>query len=279
MLLAALGEDDRLARAGRLLGHAHSGRDRGLVLEALEALLPPSERTRLLPLLEETDPRALAKMAAAALERPLPSFDQAVTEALGSNDALTHDLLRATLPLDALARQAAVDATHAFMPYERREHPVTNVDTMLHLRSLDMFAGLTTRQLAELTRVVEERNYDAGETIVHEDEFDDKMYFIVTGRVRISKGGEDVTALGEGEFFGEIAVLDGEKRSASATAEGPVHLLRLTRQDLFDVMEEHPGIAVAICQTLGRRIRNLLEERGETPAAPGVRRPPGGDGG
>ncbi len=277
MLFAALYDDDRLARAARLLGHAHSGRDRGLVLEALEALLPPEERTRLLPLLEEGDPRLLAKTAAAALERPLPSFDAAVAEALASNDTLTHDLLRATLPADVLARQPAVDPAHAFVPYQRRGHAVTNVDVMLHLRRLDLFAGLTTRELAELTRVIEERNVTSGEVIVHEDEFDDQMYFIVTGRVRITKGGEDVTTLGEGEFFGEIAVLDGEERSASATADGAVHLLRLTRQDLFEVMEEHPHIAIAICQTLSRRIRNLLEERHEAVLA-AARKPPDDDG-
>jgi CRP-like cAMP-binding protein len=73
-----------------------------------------------------------------------------------------------------------------------------------------------------------------------------------------------VSVLGPGEFFGEIAVFDGERRSASAIADGPVRMLRLDRQDLFEVMEEHPAIAVAICQTLSRRIRELLDERLDT---------------
>jgi len=267
LLLAAIHDDERLAKAGRLLLRVHTRRDRALVLEALEALLPPADRGRLLPLLEDTGFAALARTAGAALERPLPSFDQAVTEAMASNDALTRDLLLGTLPSDVLARRAAVDPGRGFVPYQSPGDVVSNVDSMLHLRSLDLFAGLTTRQLAELARVVDDRMVQSGVTIVREGEYDDQMYFIVAGTVRISKGGETVTTLGPREFFGEIAVFDGEQRSATATADGPVRLLRLARQDLFDVMEEHPGIAVAICQTLSRRVRSMLSERGDAPAA------------
>jgi hypothetical protein len=259
MLLAARHDDDRLGHAGRLLAHAHSARDRTLILEALEALLPPAERDRLLPLLEEASPRALAKTAAEALDRPLPSFDEAVRETLATQDALTQDLLRGTLPSDVLERQGAIDPAHGFVPYQRRGQAVTNVDVMLHLRSLDLFAGLTTRQLAELTRVVDSRMVRDGEVIVAEGDFDDQMYFVVEGRVRVTKGDETVSELGPRDFFGELAVLDGEQRSASVVAAGPVHLLHLSRRDLFEVMEEHPAIAVAICQTLSRRIRGLLE--------------------
>ena len=138
---------------------------------------------------------------------------------------------------------------------------MTHVDMILLLRRLDLFAGLTTRQLAELARVVAERQVETGAEIVHEGAFDAQMYFIVDGQVRIIKEDVPISALGPGEFFGEIAVFDGERRSASVVADGPVHLLRLDRQDLFEVMEEHPAIAVAICQTLSRRIRELLDER------------------
>ncbi len=148
---------------------------------------------------------------------------------------------------------------------------MTHVDMILLLRSLDLFAGLTTRQLAELARVVVERHVAAGEPIVREGDFDAQMYFIVEGRVRITKEDAQVSALGPGEFFGEIAVFDGEQRSASVFADGPVHLLRLDRQDLFEVMEEHPAIAVAMCQTLSRRIRELLDERLDTATAAGPR--------
>jgi len=279
LLIATVLDDERLARISRLLGRTHSGRDRALVLEALEALLPPPERARLLPLLEEGSSATLARAAAAALGRPFPSFDEAVAEVLASSDGLGQDLLRATLPAATLARVAgiAVDPTRPGVPYERTDQRMTHVDTILHLRSLDLFAGLTTRQLAELARVVAERTVESGVTIVREGEFDDQMYFIVDGQVRITKEGAPVSALGPGEFFGEISVFDGERRSASATSEGPVRLLRLDRQDLFEVMEEHPAIAIAICQTLSRRIRELLDDRLDIGPIATARKPAGDD--
>jgi CRP-like cAMP-binding protein len=185
----------------------------------------------------------------------VPTFEEAVAEVLASSDGLSQDLLRGTLPPETLARLTGA------VSYERTDHRMTHVDMILLLRSLDLFTGLTTRQLAELARVVAEQQVEDGTLIVHENEFDAKMYFIVSGQVRITKEDVPVSVLGPGEFFGEIAVFDGERRSASAIADGPVHLVRLDRQDLFEVMEEHPAIAVAICQTLSRRIRELLDER------------------
>ena len=252
LLIAALRDDERLARVGGLLGRTHSVRDRALVLEALEALLPPSEQERLLPLLEDSSSMALARTAAEALGQPFPTFEEAVAAVLASSDGLSQDLLRGTLPAETLARVTGS------VPYERTDQRMTHVDMILLLRSLDLFAGLTTRQLAELARVVVERHVAAGEPVVREGDFDAQMYFIVEGRVRVTKEDAQVSALGPGEFFGEIAVFDGEQRSASVFADGPVHLLRLDRQDLFEVMEEHPAIAIAICQTLSRRIRELL---------------------
>src|SRR5690606_16846095 len=92
LLIAAVRDDERLAHVGALLGRTHSVRDRALVLEALEALLPPAERDRLLPLLEEGSPTALARVAAEALGRPMPTFDEAVAETLAGSDGLSADL-------------------------------------------------------------------------------------------------------------------------------------------------------------------------------------------
>jgi hypothetical protein len=254
LLLAAIRDDPRLARVGRLVGRMHSDRDRALVLEALEALLPPDERQRLAPLLDDGSP-GTAHALAESMGATVPAFEEAVAEILASGDTLTQDLVRGTLPT------AQVASDGAGVPYERQGALVNDVDTILHLRTLDLFAALTTRQLAELARVVVEQRVGAGDVIVREGDFDDQMYFIVDGKVRVEKDGEHVTELGANDFFGEIAVFDGERRSASVIATGPVRLLRLDRQDLYEVMEEHPAIAVAICQTLSRRLREFLDTR------------------
>ena len=95
---------------------------------------------------------------------------------------------------------------------------LNGVEIVLHLRSLSLFDGLSTRQLAELAGIVREVTQPAGTRLVQQGEFDDWMYLIVSGRVVISREKVQLAELGPRDFFGEMAVLDGETRSATATA-------------------------------------------------------------
>jgi hypothetical protein len=282
-LLATVRGDERIAGIGRSLGRAWNVRDRAVLLEALEALLPATERARILPLLEDQSAQRLGVAAAKALGRRWPTLEEALAEALASHDPLTTALVAATadrrlllaavpeLDVDAALRilsqePAGVDRAQAPATESPEERPMLSpVETMLHLQTLDLFEALTTRQLAELARIVREVTFPDGSAIVTEGEFDDSMYFIVSGAVDITKGGMPVAELGTRDFFGEMAVFDGERRSATATARGDVRLLRLSRSDLFEVMEDQPAIGIGICQTLVRRVRGLLDAR---PAAP-----------
>ena len=77
----------------------------------------------------------------------------------------------------------------------------------------------------------------------------------------VTKAGVTLRKLNPREFFGEMALLDGGMRSATVTAVDTVRLLQLSRDALLQIMEEQPAIAIAICQTLSRRLRDLLGER------------------
>jgi CRP-like cAMP-binding protein len=145
------------------------------------------------------------------------------------------------------------------------------VEIVLHLRSLDLFAALTTRQLSELANVVHEERHRPGATIVKEGEFGDCMYVIDAGQVQVTADGRLLAQLGPREYFGEMSLFDGETRSATVTATSRVRLLRLERQALFQVIDEHPGLAIGICQTLSRRVRNVIDtlEQAGKPEKPG----------
>ena len=280
LLLATLLDEERIARLCRLLGRTtRDGRERAVLLEALEALLPPEHRDRVMPILEEQDLTVRATNVADSLGHTLPSFDHTVREILAGDDALARDFLGATLdpaararfgvpypdaPGSATASSTGEQATNGHPPsaasdaVESETPPVlSKVEVVLHLRSLEIFGRLTTRQLTDLAAVVTEESHAAGVTIVREGAFEDCMYLIVAGQVRISKDDRTLAELGPRDFFGEMAVFDGETRSATGTAASPVRLLRLERHDLFLVMEEQPGIAITICQTLSRRLRTL----------------------
>ena len=136
------------------------------------------------------------------------------------------------------------------------------VEIVLHLRSLPIFSRLTLRQLSDLARVVRQETHPAGAVLVREGEFEDCMYLIVSGRVQVSREGAFLRELGPREFFGEMAMFTGATRSATIEALEPVHLLRIERQDLLRLMEELPGIAIAICQTLSERLADMTARVG-----------------
>ena len=79
------------------------------------------------------------------------------------------------------------------------------------------------------------------------------------GQVRVTRGATLLREQGPKSFFGEIAVLEGENRTATITTTTPVRFLRLDRDDLLRLMEELPAIAIGICQTLSRRISELTD--------------------
>ena len=84
-----------------------------------------------------------------------------------------------------------------------------------------VFSTLSPELLEPILASGEERSFGEGEAIVRQGEPGDDLYVILEGRVRVERGGRPVESLGEGEFFGEVAVLDGRPRSADVVAEIP----------------------------------------------------------
>lgn len=108
------------------------------------------------------------------------------------------------------------------------------------LRSMELFAELADAELAKVGRLLKELKASENEIIFQQGEAGDALYIVLSGRVRIattdSFGRERVLAFyGPGEFFGDMAVLTGEPRSATASASTDVRLLELRKED-FDVL-------------------------------------------
>jgi len=179
---------------------------------------------------------------------------------VADGDQLTAFLLEGTLDLETRAR-LQLDRHRGSVPYQAGAAAMATVEKLLHLRSLELFERLTTQQLADLAAVVEEVTYPAGGAVLTEGEFTDGLFIIMGGEVLVSKAGVTLRRLGGPEFFGEMSLLDGGMRSATVTAVDTVRLLLLPRDALLHMMEEQPAIAIAICQTLSRRLRDLLEDR------------------
>jgi ATP/ADP translocase len=244
VLLAAIRREARIAElAERLRDPGAQGRRRAIVLEALEATLAGEERARLMPLLEEGGLRQRAAQLGRAAARP--SLEQTLRDLLADPDELTRQIAAGV----ALAAGFQVD-----------EHEgVDAVEKMLHLRGLPLFSALTARQLANLARVVREEAVPAGSVIVREGDCDDRLFLIVEGAIEILLGERLLAKMGPGDFFGEIALFEGTPRTADAVARTRVRLLQLERTDLLSLIEEMPGIAVTLIQTLSRRVSELTK--------------------
>ena len=135
---------------------------------------------------------------------------------------------------------------------------------MMVLSQLPIFAELTTRQLAELAEVVRWQAAPSGTTIMAQGETGDAMYFVLSGRVKVElSAGEDAQRLGElgaGELFGEMALFEDDPRSATVATLERTRLGRIERADFEELVEDVPGIALAICRVLSRRVRELNQK-------------------
>ena len=123
------------------------------------------------------------------------------------------------------------------------------------LAKAPVFSTLSPELLEPILASGEERAFQAGETIVRQGDPGDDLYVVLEGRVRVERGGRAVESLGEGEFFGEVAVLDGRPRSADVVAETAVRTLRLSREVVRDALEREPRAAWAMLQVLAARLR------------------------
>jgi CRP/FNR family cyclic AMP-dependent transcriptional regulator len=128
------------------------------------------------------------------------------------------------------------------------------------LERVPLFSGLDADALGELTAVARPRAFRPGEIIFHRDDPGQVLYVILGGKVRIyvtSPDGQEVALalLGIGDYFGELALLDGQPRSASAVAVEPAETLALQRPDFLNAVMHHPRIAVQVMHVLSRRLR------------------------
>src|SRR6185503_16463313 len=126
-------------RVCELLGRTVRRRDRGVLLEALEAVLPPEESARILPLIEGGHVATSAALASRILRAPPLTFEAAVQQVLTDGDPLTAFLLLGTMDPSTRARLATrLDGDPVAVSYDPAVMGL-DIDTILHLRSVDLF--------------------------------------------------------------------------------------------------------------------------------------------
>jgi CRP/FNR family transcriptional regulator, cyclic AMP receptor protein len=135
------------------------------------------------------------------------------------------------------------------------------------LKRVPLFSDLSEVELARFAEVTREREYPRNSVILFEDDPGDALYIVSTGQVKVVLIGEDgreviLSVLGDGDFFGEMALIDDEPRSAHVIAMKDSHLLVLRRDDFQAQLAHSPQIGLKLLRVLVQRLRRADEKIG-----------------
>ncbi len=283
LLVLALLYDGRSVLRARAAFARPSADERALAGELVQSLLPLDSRTTVGPLLEELTPQELhEKLSGGALL--LPGGPQPVARLLSLLDP--RDRVRSewlsVCALYELGLRGAPEAWDRATEFAASDEPLLRetaarvkllletpgaermtqegpvlltIEKVMILRSVQIFAETPDSVLAEIAAILKQVEIAAGANIFNKGDTGDCLYVIGSGRVRIHDGDLTLTTLGERDLFGELALLDAEPRSASATAETATRLFRVDQEAFYDLMADRIEVVRGILRVLCRRVR------------------------
>ena len=124
------------------------------------------------------------------------------------------------------------------------------------LAGLPLFAEAGKRHLRKVAALAQVKEYSDGDVVINKGDPGDGFYLILGGRARIM-GRPNGPTLGVGRYFGEMALLDGEPRSATVAAVGELQAMRIPRRPFLRLLQQEPALAIAMMTELARRVRRL----------------------
>ena len=123
------------------------------------------------------------------------------------------------------------------------------------LRRVPLFAACTDKQLQFIAGRVDELDLPAGSVLCREGQSGGDFFVLLSGTADVSVAGTSIKELGEGEFFGEIALLDNGPRTATVTVTKPARALVLGPSQFRDVLHQNAEIAVSMLYSVVQRLR------------------------
>jgi CRP-like cAMP-binding protein len=131
---------------------------------------------------------------------------------------------------------------------------------LMLLAQVPLFAGVGPEGLEEIGRIARVREVPAGTVLTHEGRHEGYFFVVISGTIRIERGGRTINTMGPGDFLGEIALLDGGPRTATATAETACSLLSLMPEQFHQLLEDLPSVQTAVLKSVGEHLRKVDNE-------------------
>jgi len=128
------------------------------------------------------------------------------------------------------------------------------------LRSIPLFSELTDEELIEISKHTVRQIYKKDNMVLIEEEIGSTMFVILDGRVKISRISDEgreviLSILVDGDFFGEMSILDGQTRSANAVTLEDTEMLIVRRENFLQMLYDYPQVAINLLKELAHRLR------------------------
>ena len=124
------------------------------------------------------------------------------------------------------------------------------------LRQVPLFAHLGKRETERLGMLADELDVPDGQVLTRQGASGGEFFIVLDGTVAIEKDGQQIATMNPGDFLGEISLIDGKPRTATARADGDARLLVIGRAPFHELMDEFPSVRVAVLQALAERVRS-----------------------
>jgi CRP/FNR family cyclic AMP-dependent transcriptional regulator len=121
------------------------------------------------------------------------------------------------------------------------------------LKSVPFFSGMSKSELAAIAQQTDEVDVPAGEVLAREGDFGGEFFMIDSGTAEVTRGGEVLAELGAGDFFGEMALLEEDRRTATVTAKTPMSLIVMTRANFRALDRAQPAVHATVAKAIAER--------------------------
>jgi len=125
------------------------------------------------------------------------------------------------------------------------------------IKRVPLFSDLDGKELRQVAGSFKERRFSAGETMVGEDTGPSRFFVIGEGTASVTVHGQERATLGPGQYFGEIALIDGGVRTATVSAETDLTAYTITLWEFRPLVDQNSAIAWKLLEALARRIRDV----------------------
>jgi CRP/FNR family cyclic AMP-dependent transcriptional regulator len=144
---------------------------------------------------------------------------------------------------------------------------LTAVEKVILLQEVDIFEHTTTEDLAYIAAITEECDFARGNIIYREGEISDSMYLVIEGTVVLRRGEKDVLTAKKKDVFGTWSLFDDEPRVVTAVSADESTLLKIDKDDFFELLADHVQITQGILKAIVKKLRSLADRVGMGSAA------------